>query len=809
MGELKRCRNGLGVLHRHHPGRLASIYLWFDAGTAWEGPGESGVAHLLEHMLFKGSPRYGVGEAASAIEGLGGDLNAYTTWDQTVLHATVLAEGWRETLVILADMAWNSSLDPEELDREKPVVIEEIRGYDDDPESVVDDRMAAELFPGSAYGRPVLGTVESVRALDRASLFGFWQKNYGASRCVIAIAGPMHPAEIHEAVEALEPFPGEPFVAPPPPTSRTGGVHRVERDFETSLLSVGFLLPGDGHPDNPAIEVLASTLGSGRASLLSSALRFDAPLAADVWCTSYTRRRCGSLEIGCVPMEGREQDCLDAIRAVVGRPRTLSAQAIERGRANLLTDLVFAEEQIENVAHDLAWFTRRETSLSGPSAWREAIRAVRPDDVRRVAARWLVDPTVVVLGEAPTIVEAIHSGPTTGPRVMRSTGSDAALDDSPIASVFLGWNGGIQAETAATAGHTEAWAAAVTQGAGPYGSIAFAGELDRLGASIRIIPGRNTLGVQLTGPIQTFDHAVDLLAQMLESPRFDQSDLDRLRQEGLLELDTLQDRAGDILARRLDQLAWKGHPWAVQRSRTRLKALRPPHLVEHHTRWVTQAGLVVGASGRVDDALPGWIDRLAAGLPSDAPDWTPPTLGAPPTGHHTSMGGHDQALVVAATRLPSLHHPDTAALRIASALLGAQSGPLFLDLRERRSLAYSVWSRMVEGPTVGLLTVGLATEPGRAREARRALLDALERFTDVGPTEQELARTQAATLGQLASADQSASGRALRLALAGLYGLEPGSDAARREIEAVTTADVRRAMAALAPCFTVTVRPRS
>lgn len=804
------CSNGLRVVHRRHPGQLASVYLWFDAGTAWEGDDESGAAHLLEHMLFKGSRNHGLGEAASAVEALGGDLNAYTTWDQTVLHATVLAHGWRQTLDVLADMAWHSDLDPVELEREKPVVLEEIRGYDADPESVVDDRMAEALFGGSAYGRPVLGTAETVLGLTREQLLAFWRRHYGAGRCVVAIAGPMGEAEAVAAVEALEPFQASaPFTPPATPEVHRGGVHRVGRHFETTLLSVGFELPGDGHPDNAALEVLASALGSGRASLLSTALRYDTGLAAEVWCTSYTRRQAGSLEIGTVPMEGREQEALDAVLEVLRNPDALPALAIERGRANILTDLLFAEEQVENVAHDLAWFTCRETGLAGPDAWRDRIRAVRPADVRRVAARWLVDPTVVVCGDGPQLqLPGRRPNPAAGTRILRSTGEDRLLDRSPIASIYLGWNGGIQAETDATAGHTEAWAAAVTQGAGSLGSVAFASELDRFGASIRTIPGRNTLGIQLTGPASTFDAAVDLLTDVLERPRFDPVDLVRQRDEGLLELDTLDDRPEDLLTRRLGQLAWRGHPWAVQRSRTRLKALRREHLVALHDRWLTREGLVIGASGPVDEALEGWVTRLTANLSEEAPTWTTPDLGPAPTGHHVTTGGQDQALVVIATRTPSLHHPHTSALRLASALLSAQSGPLFLELRERRSLAYSLWSRLVEGPTVGLLTFGLATDPARAIEARTALLDAVHRFVEVGPSEAELARTRAAALGQLATADQSASGRALRLALSGLYGLEPGSEAARREVEAVTAADVREALASLAPYFTVTVRPR-
>ncbi|MCA9570826.1 MAG: insulinase family protein, partial [Myxococcales bacterium] len=481
---------------------------------------------------------------------------------------------------------------------------------------------------------------------------------------------------------------------------------------------------------------------------------------------------------------------------------------VERGRNNLLTDLLFASEQVDNTAHDVVFFAGRDGDAEGDAAWRAALAAVTPDDVRRVAARWLVDPTVVVLAEdAPTTLPVRTAHAERQVRVMRASPEDAGLDRSAIASLYLAWSGGVQAEDPSTAGVTDAWALAVTTGAGSLGSVALAAELDRHGASLRAVAGRSSVGLQLTAPVGGMDAAIDVLADVVRAPRFEASEWERLQDEQLLDLDTLDDRPDEVLHRRLWSLAWKGHPWAVQRSRTQIRGLRTEAFEAFHGRWITRGGLVVGVAGPVHDRVPAWLDRLLVGLPDDPPSFTPPELGPQPEGHFTSSGGSEQAIVVAATRTPSLHHAHTAALRVAVGLLGAQSGPLFLDLRERRSLAYSVFARMAEAPTAGLLTVGLATDPARKGVARRALLDAMARVADEGPTDAELARTKAMVLGQLAAAHQSAAGRAVGLALAGLYGVEPGTDAVRREIAAVDRQAVKDALGALAPLFTVTVAP--
>lgn len=802
--------NGLRVAHLHHPGHLAGLYLWFDAGTADEKPGEEGAAHLLEHMLFKGSERLGIGEAAAAIEALGGDLNAYTTWDQTVLHATVLAEGWEHAIGVLADMAWNSSLDPEELAREKPVVLEEIRGYAADPESVVDDAVAEALFPDHPYGRPVLGTEASVTGLSREDLHRFWRTHYTAGRAVLGVVGPMTWDEVLACAERLEPP-----VGPGREALESPGVARQDRvmldgTFDTPVVVLAFRTPGDDHPDLPALEVLASTLGSGRAALLPSRFRYGSGRVADIWSSTYARRFAGSFEIGFIPTEGHAQDVLDELLHLLERPGALSSEDIRRGRANLLTDLIYADTSVENHAHDVAWFTARAGHPRAKDAWRTSIAAVTPADVRRVAAHWLRSPTLrALLPDAPAL--EVRPSPRQAPQihVVRAAEEDEALDQQgPLTSLYLGWPGGLAAETPETAGWTDAWSSMVCTGAGRFGNIALASELDRYGASLRSIAGRNTLGLQLTAPSTHMDAAVDLLVAVLHSPRFDEREWKRVRAEGLFELDTLRDRPEEVLQRRLGELAWPGHPWGFQRTRTSLRKIRPEHLASLH-QTLDAERLVVGVAGPVvAERAEAWLHRLESGLPRHHAAFVHPTPGAQPVGHYSATGGTEQALVVAATRVPSLHDPRTTGLRVGFGLLSAQSGPLFLDLRERRSLAYAVWARMFESPAQGLATFGLATEPSRAVEARGALLEAIERFTADGPTEAELERTRAMLLGQLASAEQSASGRALRLGLAGLYGLPHGSAVARQALRDVTADDVRSAFRSLPTPFTVTVRPR-
>lgn len=761
--------SGLRAVHVPKPGPLASIYLWFDVGTVDEASHEAGAAHLLEHMVFKGTRDHGVGEAAAAIEGLGGDLNAYTVWDQTVLHATVLAEHWREALDVLEAMAWHPLLDPDELEREKDVVIEEIRGYANDPGSVIEDQLTEALFPDHPYGRPVLGTETSVADMAHADLVAFHRRNYGSDRCTAVVAGPMAPEAVFAACDALEAFASTERAPVPALVPASHGVHRVDGDFETPMVLVGFRCPGlEG--EAPAMEVLAQALGGGRASLLQRELRFRRGLVNDVWCSTYARRTGGSFEIGLIPAEGRRDEALQALFELLDDARRgLDAEDVARAKTNLLADRAFASESVDSLAHDAAWFACRTGDPEGREVWDARVAATDTIQLTHLADQVMRDPTMLVLdpgAELPALPSVERARPTPM-GVWRSGIDDDWADQGPILSVYVGFPGGRLAEPPDRAGLAEAWASTVTQGAGPYDSVELAAELDRIAGSIRAVSGQNSLGLQLKVPSVHTRRGLELLKWVVEAPRFSREDWERNANELRFELDTLPDRPDDVLSRRLGQLAFPDHPWGRNLTRTSLRRLHPRVLRAFHETHLA-AGIRVGIAGQAE---PSWLTGLS--LEPHALRFPLPELAPPTTGKFTSRAGNEQAYVVLARRAPPIGHPDQPALAVAAGLLGSQSGRLFLELRERRSLAYSVWANKREGMQTGLFHLGLATDPSRKAEASRTLREVFEQLNAEGPTDEELHRTVTMLLGQFATAQQSAGARSAHLALSQLYGHPP------------------------------------
>jgi zinc protease len=800
---------GLRLLTTNLPeSPVAAAHLWFDVGSVDEPPGLEGAAHFVEHMVFKGTARRAVGEAAGEIEALGGDLNAWTSWDETCFHATLDATAVADAIDVLVDMTRNATFDPAELDREKQVVLEEIRGYEEDPDAVASDLLHERLFAGHPYGRPILGTRASVAGLERERLLAFWRANYHPGRAVLSVAGPVdHDRIVQFVAPRLSRWPvGEarrPIQASPP--SPAAGWARPKREFGSVVVDVGWPGPAFGHPDVPALHVAWMALANASGSRLGHLLELDRGVASHINAEPHAMLGGGISQLSFLC--GQTAEALGLVRGVLDEVmvRGLPRSEVVRAREALLADLKFARETTEGISADHVFWLARTGDPGGTREFVRAITGVEPDDVTRVVQRWL-DPdrsTRVVL-DPGTDRRALERAWTRAQPRVRATdpnqpgARDVAgvpvlvlQDRGDIAAIEVVGLGGALAERLSSPGTADAWSRMLGRGAGSWDARTLAERCDQIGLSLEAHSGRSLFGLHASFPVEEFDGAVEILGQLLLEPHFDEDDWENVREEMLDDLAARPDRPATVGQEALYACLFPEHPWRLPPLGTEpsLRKLTPRALLHRHRRLIRVSNLAIGVAGGLDadhvrDRLRPWLSDLARETRGAAPE--APTVGTRTLPGREVRAGNDQATVLAGVRGLPVDDADRAVLWVVGALLDSQSGRLFLALRESLGLAYGVWARSESGFGVGAFTAGLSTDPARVGEARDGLLHELRRLCTEPVAESELAKVRRMLLGLESMRLQRVSGRAADLARGTRTGQATGRAALAALLDRVT-----------------------
>ena len=378
----------------------ASLGVWVGAGTRNEPQAINGVAHLLEHMAFKGTSRRSAVDIAREIEDVGGQINAYTSREHTAYYAKVLHGDAPLAMDILADILQDSIFDPDELARERAVVLQEIGQSYDTPDDIIFDHFQATAFPDQPLGRPVLGRPEIVESMPRDAIMGHMRRTYGGEAMVLSAAG----RGVHDTVVAMaeELFAGlqRRSGVETETGSYAGGDHREDRELEQVHFVLGF--PGFGYHDEAfyAASVLSSLFGGGMSSRLFQEIRERRGLAYSIYSFLSYYSDCGLFSI--YAGTGREEtaELTTALCAEIHRlGETLEEAEVKRARNQLKAATLMALEstgvRCEQMAQQTLIFDRQipiEEQI-------EKIEAVDIDAVAAVAARIFAGrPTIAAMG---------------------------------------------------------------------------------------------------------------------------------------------------------------------------------------------------------------------------------------------------------------------------------------------------------------------------------------------------------------------------------------------------------------------------
>jgi predicted Zn-dependent peptidase len=347
---------GLRVVTEAMPGvRSASIGVWVGVGSRDEDPTESGASHFLEHLLFKGTPTRSALDISVSLDEVGGEFNAFTAKEYTCFHARVLDEDLPLAVDVLGDMVTSSTIAEADVEAEREVILDEIAMHDDDPDDVVSTLYAEKAWGSSPLGRPIAGTVDSIRSLTRDQIERFWTTRYTADQMVVAVAGNVD----HETVVALvgEAFARRGFLADAdllPAAVRAGerampsatGQVVLARPFEQANLVLG--VNGIIRTDERryALGVLNAALGGGTSSRLFQEIREKRGLAYSVYSYAGHYADAGMVGVAVGALPSKVADVLAVVREELATlaEHGISAEELRRGQGALRGGLVLSLE---------------------------------------------------------------------------------------------------------------------------------------------------------------------------------------------------------------------------------------------------------------------------------------------------------------------------------------------------------------------------------------------------------------------------------------------------------------------------------
>jgi zinc protease len=401
----ERLPNGLTLLVHPAPLPAVAVVVHVRAGFFDEPDEVAGISHVLEHLVFKGSPRFGPGDLARTVKAAGGYLNAFTSYAATQYHAVLPPEGLAAGAEALADAVRAPSVDPDELRRELGVIVEEAKRKRDTPGAMAQETLHALLFDVHRVRRWRIGEEAAIAAFTRGEVAGYHRDRYVPARTIVAVAGAV---EAEAALDLLRATWADWAAAadPPPPgpeePPRRGRRARTLRgDVQAAELRAGWRAVPPLHPDAPALDLLAATLGAGRGSRLAMALR-EPGLATGVGASLLAPAEIGLFTLGAT-LDPRHLDA--ALEAMARETAELAAEGpstddLERARALLLAGRARTLESAEGQASALATAEAlRDVALLDEEEAR--LRGLTGAEVQAAAARWLEPGSVAALALLP------------------------------------------------------------------------------------------------------------------------------------------------------------------------------------------------------------------------------------------------------------------------------------------------------------------------------------------------------------------------------------------------------------------------
>ena len=807
--------NGLVVIVREDPSApVVSAQAWCRAGSVDEGRWlGAGLSHMLEHMLFKGTATRGAGRIDQEVQDAGGYMNAYTSFDRTVFWINVPSSGASVAIDILCDVMQNAALPAEEIEKEKQVILREMDMNQDDPSRRASRRLFETAFTRSPYRYTVIGYPDVFNELKREDIVAYYREKYTPNNAFFVVVGDIKAAQVEEQIRSAyakakaRPLP--PAVLPLEPAQTAQREIVEEAAIELGHFHYGWHIPDIRHPDIPALDVLATLLGSGHSARLYQAVRERQAVVHSVDAWTYNPGNPGIIGISAVVDGQKFESAKAAILAEVERIKNEPVSQAELSKAvkQFTAGTLATRKTMQGQAQDLGcnWIAAHDLNFS--QRYLAAVKLLTVEDLQRVARVHLrtQNRTLYALLPSGTLDQVTEASESIVDHAIQRIEFPNGLrllikedDRLPFVEMRAVFKGGVLTESPENNGITTLLSKMLLKGTTRRTAEQIVTEIESLGGSIDTYGGNNSFGVSAEVLSSDFDEGLNLLCDVLLNPGFPEAGLAREKEAQLASVRGLRDHmlqcASKLMRRAL--FGERGYGLDSYGSETSIPQLDTTALRQFYRRLTIPNNCVLAIFGDVDPArVRSAVEKLLGGWTREGPveqtASTPVTLDAILRVSETR--DKKQAVIVVAFPGASIFDQDRYALELVQEALSDLGSRLFVRIRDNLGLAYYVGAQNFLGLHPGYFALYAGTSPENLATVEREMFQEIENLRRDGLHLEELKRAKAKLLGQKKIARQELGGYATATALDELYGLGyQNSDTEDAFYESVTLEDARR-----------------
>nr|WP_100902736.1 pitrilysin family protein [Nostoc flagelliforme] len=788
--------NGLTVLTKEvHTAPVVTVQVWYKVGSRNEEPGVNGIAHQLEHMMFKGTLNRPI-QFGRLFSALGSDSNAFTSYDQTAYYGTVERNKLKALLVLEADRMQNSQIEPEQLANEKRVVISELQGYENSPEYRLNRAVMQAVFPNHAYGLPVGGTKADVEKFEVEQVEKYYRNFYSPDNAVLVVVGDFQTANTLQTIkEVFGKLPKKvrseelgirsknTFTSSPssPIVLREAGAGR--------LLQAVYPLPDANQPDVPALDVMDYILTEGRNSRLYQAL-VESGLASEVTASVTSLRESGWYEV--LVTAGSKQD-LKKIDSVLSSAianvaeKGVSSEEVERAKTQLTADVILSNRDITSQAMRLGTDETTVGDYHYTDRYLAAVRLVKPTDIVAVINKYLTkgaktvgffEPTqkqITEGGDKPDSAQTTENfspgAPVLPSEVMKylppvDLATDAIaqvlpqefkftnglrlllLPDHSTPTVTLSGHikAGTEFDPEDKAGLAAFVADNLLNGTKSKDDLTIAKLLAERGASLDFHSYREGVHIEGDSLAEDLPILLEILADVVKNSTFPAKELELHRQQTLTDLQQELDEPSEVARRVFVQSIYpKKHPLHTFPTEESLQKIQRQDVIDFKAKHYRPDTTVLALVGDFD------LDKVRSLIKNEFGNWEvsgqAPTLKYPPVSTpqkivsvNPVLSGKAQAVTYMGYTGINRYDPRFHAALVLNQILGGDtlSSRLGAEVRDRQGLSYGIYSSFQAGKNAGTFLIEMQTSPEDSRKAIASTRQILQQIHQQGVTALEV-----------------------------------------------------------------------